>query len=187
MNFCSNCGSNVTLRTPEGDHLPRFVCDTCGTIHYQNPKVVTGCILDWKGRVLLCRRAIEPRYGRWTLPAGFMENHETTVQAALRETREEANAEVEEARLFAVFNLPHISQVYIMFRGRLRHGRASPGAESLEVKLFNKLDIPWKDLAFPVVHESLELYFEDCSKGKFTTHVGDIIRGPNYKLQINRY
>ncbi len=187
MKYCSDCGARVSLRTPEGDHLPRFVCDACGTIHYQNPKIVAGCLLDWEGEVLLCRRAIEPRYGLWTFPAGFMENHETSVGAALRETWEEANAEVEEARLFALYSLPHISQVYIMYRGRLKQGRASPGAETLEVKLFSQANIPWTELAFPVVGESLELYYEDCSKGQFSTHIGDIFRGPDQRFKINRY
>jgi ADP-ribose pyrophosphatase YjhB (NUDIX family) len=116
-----------------------------------------------------------------------MENHETSVGAALRETWEEANAEVEEARLFALYSLPHISQVYIMYRGRLKQGRASPGAETLEVKLFSQANIPWMELAFPVVRESLELYYEDCSKGEFSTHIGDIFRGPDQRFKINRY
>ena len=187
MKYCSDCGARVSLRTPEGDHLPRFVCDACGTIHYQNPKIVAGCLLDWQGQVLLCRRAIEPRYGLWTFPAGFMENQETSVGAALRETWEEANAEVEKARLFALYSLPHISQVYIMYRGRLKQGRASPGAETLEVKLFSQANIPWAELAFPVVHESLELYYEDRGKGRFITHIGDILRGPDQQIHINRY
>ncbi len=175
------------LRVPDGDHLMRHVCDGCGIIHYQNPKLVTGCILEWQSQVLLCRRAIEPRYGLWTLPAGFMENNETTVRAAFRETSEEANAEVEDAHLFALFNLPHISQVYIMFRGRLKDGRMEAGLETLEVRLFEESDIPWQRLAFPVVQESLSLYFADPRRGSFEVHMGDVIRRPDSSIQINRY
>jgi ADP-ribose pyrophosphatase YjhB (NUDIX family) len=171
---------------PDGDHLVRHVCDVCGIIHYQNPKLVTGCILEWQSRILLCRRAIAPRYGLWTLPAGFMENNETTLGAASRETSEEANAEVEDARLFALFSLPHISQVYVMYRGRLKEGRMGAGAETLEVNLFRETDIPWQELAFPVVRESLLLFFADRRKGAFEVHMGDIVREPDRSIQINR-
>ncbi len=187
MNFCSHCGDSVSIRVPSGDTLPRFVCDACGRIHYQNPKVVTGCIAAYEDRILLCRRAIEPRLGLWTLPAGFMENNETIAQAAARETWEEANANVDNLTLYGLFNLPHISQVYIMFRGDLRGGKASAGAETLEVGLFSQQEIPWESLAFPVIRESLELYFGDQRNGCFTTRVGDIIRGPDRRIQINRY
>ncbi|MGB2971554.1 MAG: NUDIX hydrolase, partial [Candidatus Competibacter sp.] len=112
MKFCSQCGASVTLRVPVGDNLPRYVCDACDTIHYLNPKVVAGCILEWQDRVLLCRRAIEPRYGLWTLPAGFMENGESTLAAAAREALEEAHAEGENLRLYGVYSLLHVSQVY---------------------------------------------------------------------------
>lgn len=187
MNFCSQCGNRVLQRVPPGDNLPRYVCEACGKIHYENPKIVTGCIAEWEQKVLLCRRAIEPRFGLWTLPAGFMENQETTQQAAARETLEEANAEVEDLRLFGLFNLPHISQVYIMFRGRLKGGRASAGAESLEVGLFAEQEIPWDELAFSVVRESLELFFEDRRTGQFDARLSDIIRGPDRKIRIQRY
>ena len=177
----------MSIRVPEGDRIPRHVCNSCNTIHYQNPKIVAGCILEWENRILLCRRAIEPRYGLWTFPAGFMENSETAVQAAIRECSEEANADVVNAQLFALYNLPHISQVYIMFRGRLKAGRASPGAESLEIALFAEQDIPWTQLAFPVVYEGLELYFRDREQGNYSMHMGDIFRSPDRKIQINRY
>ncbi|WP_333839650.1 NUDIX hydrolase, partial [Pelomicrobium sp.] len=127
MNFCSNCGARVEYRVPPGDTLPRYVCPACGAIHYQNPKIVVGCIPEWEDRVLLCRRAIEPRYGYWTLPAGFMENGETTFQAALRETMEEARARVELGPLYTVYNLPHVNQVYLMFRARLLDLDFRPG------------------------------------------------------------
>ncbi len=184
MNFCSHCGAKVIVRVPPGDHLPRHICQRCGSVHYQNPKLVTGCIAVWQGRVLLCRRAIEPRLGSWTLPAGFMENNETTAQAAARETREEANAELEDISLYALFNLPHISQVYVMFRAGLRSGQASAGAESLEVGLFPEAQIPWEELAFPVIGESLRLYFEDRRRGRFQMHMGDIVRGEDRRIRI---
>jgi ADP-ribose pyrophosphatase YjhB (NUDIX family) len=187
VNYCSDCGARVTLRIPPGDHLPRYVCDACGKIHYQNPKIVAGCIAEWGDRVLLCRRSIEPRYGLWTLPAGFMENGETTTQAAAREALEEANAQVDELALYGLFNLPHISQVYLMFRGLLKEGKASPGHETLEVGLFGEQGIPWDELAFPVVREALQLYFEDRRAGSFAVHVCDIVGGPDRKLAVVRH
>lgn len=187
MNYCSECGATVVRRVPEGDHLLREVCSACGMIHYRNPKIVAGCVAEWDGRILLCRRAIEPRLGLWTLPAGFMENNETTTEAAAREAREEANAELSGLRLYGLFNLPHISQVYIMFRGELVGGRASAGAESLDVELFHEAEIPWHELAFPVVAETLELYFADRRDGHFSTHTGDIVRGAGNSIEIRRY
>jgi len=160
---------------PEGDHLERAVCETCDTVHYENPKIVSGCIATWEDRVLLCRRAIEPRYGLWTLPAGYMENDETTADAAARETAEEAGAEVDIVDLFAMINLPHISQVYVMFRGNMRNAEYEPGIESLEAGLFDQDSIPWHDLAFPVVTETLRRFFFDRARGEFRIHVGDIV------------
>ena len=174
MNFCSSCGAEVALMIPPGDNRQRFVCKTCGEIHYQNPKVVTGCIPVWEDRVLLCRRAIKPRYGRWTLPAGFMENEETAQEGAARETLEEANARVKVEQLYTTFNLPHISQVYLLFRAPLTDLDFSPGTESLDVALFAENEIPWDELAFPVVFETLKYYFEDKKSGVFQPRVGDI-------------
>lgn len=178
MKFCSHCGQPVECRIPEGDNLPRYVCTACHTIHYQNPKIVAGCIPEWEDRILLCRRAIEPRHGLWTLPAGFMENRETTQQAALRETWEEARARVEIESLFAVFSIPHISQVYMLFRGRLAAPDFAPGPESLETALFSEAEIPWEELAFPVIEMTLRRYFEDRrAHGRGTsTHLGEIVR-----------
>ena len=161
MKFCNQCGSTVDFLIPEGDNMPRHVCSHCGLIHYQNPKLVAGCIPEWQDRILLCRRAIEPRYGLWTIPAGFMENEETTLEAAARETHEEATAQVTNLSLYTMYNLPHINQVYLMFRGELVRGYASPGAESLEVALMDEKEIPWEEIAFPVIKESLKLYFKD--------------------------
>lgn len=171
MNYCSECGATVTLKIPENDDRPRFVCDSCSTIHYQNPKIVAGALPVWGEQVLLCRRAINPRYGLWTLPAGFMENGETTEQAAARETREEANALVEKLQLYTVVSLPHISQVYMMYRAELPAPDAfSPGAESLETRLFREDEIPWENLAFLVVRKTLEYFFHDRKQGHFGVH-----------------
>ncbi|KPJ92399.1 MAG: ADP-ribose pyrophosphatase [Gammaproteobacteria bacterium SG8_11] len=174
MNYCSHCGSTVEFKIPPGDNLPRYVCGRCGQIHYQNPKIVTGCIPEWEDKILLCKRAIEPRRGLWTLPAGFMENKETTSEAAVRETMEEANATVEPIGLYALFNIPHISQVYIMFRARMLNTDYGPGAESLEVELFDERKIPWEEIAFPVIKETLIRYYRDKSNGVFSLHVDDI-------------
>ena len=187
MKFCSCCGSTVVIRIPKGDNMPRHVCDNCDTIHYLNPKVVNGCVAEWEGKILLCKRAIEPRYGYWTLPAGFMENGETTWEGAARETYEEACAQVSDLTLYGIFNLPHINQVYVMFRGQVVDGQAAPGSESLEVDFYSEEDIPWGELAFPVVKETLELYFADRKRGAFTTKLGDIIRHPDQSLEIKRH
>ncbi len=188
MKFCSECGSaEVVRRIPAGDTHIRHVCEGCGTIHYQNPKIVVGCIPHWQGKILLCRRSIEPRYGYWTLPAGFMETGESTQQAAAREAWEEAQAVVEDLTLYAIYSLTHISQVYLMFRAELREGKTSAGAESLEVGLFAEEDIPWRELAFPVVDETLKRYFEERRSGRYNLHMGDISRGPDGTVIIWRY
>ncbi len=177
MKYCSECGSEKMLhKIPEDDHLPRYVCENCGVIYYQNPKIIAGCIPEWEDRILLCRRAIEPRYGLWTLPAGFMENHETIEQAALRETWEEANARVKLTELYSIFSIPHISQVYMLFRGQLTDLEFAAGSESLEVRLFSYAEIPWQALAFPVVIRTLQDYFADQAKGQFGLHLGNIIK-----------
>ena len=178
MNYCSNCGAKVGFKIPDGDTLPRFVCDECQTIHYQNPKMVVGCIPEWEDKILLCRRAIEPRYGKWTLPAGFMENGETAGEGAFRETLEEAGARVEIGDLYTFMNLPHIDQVYIMFRARLLDLDYAAGTESLEVRLFMEHEIPWDELAFRTVSATLQHYFDDRRRGAFPLHVGDILSRP---------
>ncbi|MES2355300.1 MAG: NUDIX hydrolase [Pseudomonadota bacterium] len=174
MNFCSQCGEKVSFRIPPDDTVPRFVCDHCNTIHYQNPKMVVGCIPEWEDKILLCRRAIEPRYGLWTLPAGFLENGETAPAGAVRETLEEANARVELGELYTFISLPHISQVYVLFRAQLLDLSFSAGTESLEVKLFSEEDLPWDHLAFRTMQFTLEHYFRDRQAGKFGIHVGVI-------------
>jgi ADP-ribose pyrophosphatase YjhB (NUDIX family) len=177
VKFCSTCGATVCLRIPAGDNRERYVCTRCQTIHYQNPKIVAGSIPEWEGKILLCRRAIEPRYGLWTVPAGFMENGETTEQAAMRETWEEAGARVEITSLYSIFSIPHISQVYMLFRGNLVNGVYEPGHESLECELFDARTLPWERLAFPVVKETLQRYFADKSTNNgFPLQRGEITR-----------
>lgn len=169
MKFCSECAHPVTVAIPEGDNRPRHVCTHCGTIHYQNPKLVIGSIPVWNAdgrhaggmKVLLCKRAIEPRYGYWTLPAGFMENGETLHQAASRETDEEACARVHDLQLYTLFDLPHISQVHVFFRAKLSDPDFAAGPESLEVQLFEESAIPWSELAFPTVGHTLKYFFAD--------------------------
>lgn len=177
MNFCSNCGSPLEYRVPEGDNMPRFVCAACHTVHYQNPKVVVGCVCEWDGRILLCRRAIEPRYGYWTLPAGFMENSETTAEAAARETLEEANARVRILEPLALVNVARINQVHLMYRAKLLDTGYSAGAESLDVALVTEAEVPWDEIAFPSVRFTLEHYFADRRAGRpFVLHTTDIDR-----------
>jgi ADP-ribose pyrophosphatase YjhB (NUDIX family) len=170
MRFCSNCGQGLVVKTPPGDHLPRHVCEACGIVHYQNPRLITGCVLEWQGKILLCKRAIEPRSGFWTLPAGFMENGETTGQAAARETVEEALAQALDLVPFALVDVPHVDQVHLMFRGSLGDGRHAPGPESLETALVEERDIPWGEIAFPSVRFTLERYLEDRRRGSFGFH-----------------
>jgi len=165
MNFCSHCGQPVTLRVPEGDHRPRYVCAACGTIHYQNPRIVAGCVPEHEGRILLCRRAIEPRRGYWTIPAGFMENGETTQDAARRESMEEALADVEIGSLLAVVHVLHANQVHVMFRARLPRPEFGAGAESLESMLCTEEQIPWPEIAFRSVDFALRHYLEDRREG----------------------
>ena len=174
IKFCNSCGSTVSQRIPEGDTFSRAVCDACGTIQYQNPKIVVGCLPAYGERILICKRAIEPRYGLWTLPAGFMENDESASEGAAREALEEANARVEIEDLYTVYSIPHISQVYMMFRARLLDTDFSPGVESLEVKLVTADEIPWDALAFTMVRRTLEHYLEDRKRGVFVPRFGDI-------------
>jgi ADP-ribose pyrophosphatase YjhB (NUDIX family) len=157
MRFCSACGQTVTLQIPAGDSVPRFVCTACGSIHYQNPKLVVGCLPVLENRILLCKRAIEPAYGKWTLPAGFMENGEDLAAGAVRETKEEACAEVEVIRLHSIYSIPHIHQVHVFFLARLT-GTFAAGVETLEAKLVSAGEIPWPDIAFGSVRFALESY-----------------------------
>lgn len=177
MNFCAQCGAPVSQRIPEGDHLPRYVCDHCHTVHYQNPKIVAGCLATFGDRLLICRRAIEPRHGYWTLPAGFMELGETVAAAAARETWEEACASVTIGELYTVVNVPQIGQVHMMYRGELDSETHSAGVESLESKLIAPADIPWQSLAFPSVRFTLARYLEDLGRNEFPLHTATVIDG----------
>jgi ADP-ribose pyrophosphatase YjhB (NUDIX family) len=177
MKFCSHCGSDqIALRIPEGDHVARFVCPACATVHYQNPKVVVGSLPEWEDRVLLCRRAIKPRYGLWTLPAGFLENGETIFAGAARETLEEASARIDVGGLYTMISLPQISQIYMIFRARLLDLDFGPGPESLEVRLFREDEIPWEELAFRTIGRTLRNYFLDRKQGAFTPRVSILLR-----------
>ena len=179
INFCPSCGATVELRCPDDDNRLRHICIACGAIHYQNPKMVIGSIPEWedpegKNKILLCRRAIEPRHGLWTLPGGFMENGETTAEAATRETLEEANARVAIGDLYSMYSLPYINQVHLLFRAKLLDTDFAPGQESLEVRLFAEAEIPWDEIAFRPIKFSLEHYFADRRKGHFGFHMGEI-------------
>jgi len=175
LNFCSKCGARLALRVPPGDSLPRHVCDSCGAIHYRNPLVVVGTIPEWEDRILLCKRAIEPRYGLWTLPAGFMELGETTAQAALRETMEEAKARVELGEVFSLLSVPHVDQVHIFYRARLLDRDYGAGEETLELALLRESEIPWKDIAFPTITTTLRHFYADRKSGAMGFHTGEIL------------
>lgn len=179
LRFCSHCGSDrLEFRVPDGDSLPRFVCAACGSIHYQNPKVVVGCLPVWDDKVLLCKRAIEPRLGLWTLPAGFLENGESVVAGAARETLEEADARVDVLGLHTLISLPQIHQVYMMFGARLLDLDFGPGPESLEVRLFTEAQVPWEAMAFRTITRTLRNFFLDRKRGTQGPHLSSIERRP---------
>ena len=177
MNFCSNCGNQVSQKIPDGDNRLRYVCDHCGAIHYQNPRVIAGILPTYNQQILLCKRAIEPRHGFWTLPAGFLENGESTLDGALRECQEEANANVINPILYALYDIPRIHQVYVFYRAELAEPTFGPSIESTEVKLFNEADIPWDQLAFPVVQMVLDQFLHDRKKGQYEV-IREDITGP---------
>lgn len=170
LSFCPSCGGPIQYAVPLGDNRERAVCHQCSTIHYQNPRIVVGTIPQFRDQVLLCRRAIEPRRGFWTLPAGFMENGESTDQGAIRETLEEAGAQVIISDLFAMIDVPHVEQVHVFFIAQMTGPEFSAGEESLEVKFFSESEIPWDELAFATVAKTLRWYFADRTSGKFGLH-----------------
>ncbi len=176
MNFCSNCGSRVLLKVPEGDFLPRHVCDNCGTIHYLNPKVVVGSVPVYEGRILLCKRGIEPRLGYWTIPAGFMENDETLEAGAAREAAEEARIQVEIGSLLLLANVTSARQVHVFFRSRMLTPDFGVTHESLEVRLMDEKEIPWSELAFPSTEYALRRFVEDRAAGVERHHVAEMHR-----------
>ena len=177
MNFCSNCAQKIIKKIPDGDNRQRFVCESCDQIFYQNPKIITGCLPLHSDSVLLCKRAIAPRSGYWTLPAGFLENGEAASAGAIRETLEEANAHVKLSHLYTLFNLPHISQIYMFYIGELIDLDFSPGEESTETRLFREPEIPWKDLAFPVITLTLKKYFQNREKNSYPFTEEDVRAG----------
>ncbi len=174
MNYCSNCSAPVMLQVPDGDDRPRYVCNNCGQIHYQNPKVVVGCIPLWQGRILLCRRDIEPRRGYWTLPAGYLENGETAMAGAARETLEETGAVVSDLEAYLHFDIVHIGQIYMMFRAQLECANFHPTEESSQVVLFYEDEIPWDEIAFPVIEKTLHYFYRDCARGAFPFRIRQI-------------
>jgi ADP-ribose pyrophosphatase YjhB (NUDIX family) len=176
MKYCSDCSAPVVLKVPEGDSLPRFVCERCNAVHYQNPKIVVGCVPEYDGRILICRRAIEPRHGYWTVPAGFLENGETLQQGAAREADEEALAKVEIQSLLTVVHVIHAHQIHVFFRARLLDPGIGAGPESLEAKLVHADELPWSDIAFPSTDYTLKRYLEDRAAGVDRHHFTEFNR-----------
>ena len=177
MKYCQHCAAPLIIRVPEGDDKPRHCCDDCDVIFYQNPKNVVGTLTIHGEKVLLCKRAIQPRVGKWTLPAGFMENGESSLNGAIRETKEEAGANVilTDNSLYTLFNLPSINQVYMFFRAELAALEFNPGPESEDVALFSEAEIPWDEIAFPVVKSTLEHYFQDLKTNHFPVRMFDVL------------
>lgn len=167
MKYCSHCAGQIKTEIPEGDNLPRHICTQCDLIFYSNPKIVSGCLPIYEDKVLLCKRAIEPCYGLWTLPAGYMENGESTQEGALRETREEANAEVKLISLYTLTSITHVNQVQFIYLANLPVPEFSSSSESLEVRLFSEAEIPWDQLAFQTIRNALKFYFEDRKSDHF--------------------
>ncbi len=174
MNYCSDCGQPVNLMIPADDHRPRYVCHSCGVIHYQNPKLVVGCIPEWENKILLCRRDIEPKKDKWTLPAGYLENGETVENGAVRETMEETGAAVTGVAPYLLFDIPHINQLYLMFHSRLVKPEYHVTPESSELKLFDEKEIPWDEIAFKVIEKTLEQYFKDRQTGRYPFQIQKI-------------
>jgi ADP-ribose pyrophosphatase YjhB (NUDIX family) len=174
IKHCRVCGHTAHYQVPADDNRERAVCSACGEVHYENPLNVVGTLPVWGEQVLLCRRNIEPRYGLWTLPAGFMELGETTEQGALRETVEEAGARIEMQGLFSMINVVRVGQVHLFYRARLEDTRFDPGPETIEAQLFLEHEIPWDQLAFRTVRETLQHFFADRKAGAFGLHFGDI-------------
>jgi ADP-ribose pyrophosphatase YjhB (NUDIX family) len=174
IRHCRACGTRVEYRVPADDNRERAVCPACGTIHYENPLNVVGTVPVWDERVLLCKRAIEPRKGLWTLPAGFLELGETTVEGALRETEEEAGAQVRIGALFTVLNVVRVGQVHLFYLATMLSPALDPGSETLEARLFREDEVPWDAIAFRTVRETLQHFFADRRRGIFDLHCGDI-------------
>jgi ADP-ribose pyrophosphatase YjhB (NUDIX family) len=175
MNFCGQCGKPIHLIIPAGDQKFRSVCSSCGMVHYENPRMIVGCLPRWEDKVLMCKRTNEPKAGKWTLPAGFLENDETVEAGAMRETLEEANAEVEIVRLLSVYSVPIVSQVYLFFLADLKNLDFRPGTETEIARLFSKREMPWDEIAFSSVRFTLEKYFSNTSPTLSTVYLGKYI------------
>lgn len=174
IRHCRACGQPARYEVPAEDTRERAICTACGEIHYENPINVVGTVPVWGDQVLLCRRNIEPRRGLWTLPAGFLELGESTAEGAMRETDEEAGARIELGALFTVLNVVSAGQVHFFYLARLHDTRFAPGPETIEARLFREHELPWDELAFRTVRETLRLYFADRARGRFEVHAGDI-------------
>ena len=175
MNYCSNCAAPVEHLVPEGDDRPRYVCHACGLIHYQNPRLVVGCIPVWEDKILLCLRDIQPRRGKWTLPAGYLENGESVKEGARRESLEETGAKLDQLKPYLLFDIPHINQLYLMFRARMESPTFHRTKESAQVRLFDSREIPWDAIAFPVIEKTLQIYLENRPGGKFPFQIHPIL------------
>ena len=173
MKFCSQCGHTVSQLVPLGDSRLRYVCDHCQTVHYQNPNIVAGCVPVWGTQVLLCRRAIEPRLGYWTLPAGFMDSGETTEQAALREVWEESGVRAEIVSPYSIFSVPKISEVYIIFRAIALEITGQSGPETMDYKFFAPEEIPWEQIYYPAIRQILERYILERQAGVYGIYMGN--------------
>ncbi|MDM0112071.1 NUDIX hydrolase [Variovorax sp. J22R133] len=168
IKHCKNCGTAVVYRIPDdGDTRERAVCPQCNTIHYENPNNVVGTVPFLGDKVLLCKRNIEPRWGKWTLPAGFMELNESVAEGAARETVEESGANFEMRELFAVMSVVRVGQVHMFYLAELINDTFAPGHETIEARLFTEDEIPWEEIAFRTVREALRCYFEDRRNGSF--------------------
>jgi ADP-ribose pyrophosphatase YjhB (NUDIX family) len=185
MKFCSECGARVVYTVPLGDSKPRFFCEPCNRVHYQNPRVIVGCIAHWQGKVLLCKRAIDPRIDTWTVPAGFMENGESMESGALREAREETGANIHLDDLYSVFDIERINQVYIIYRGVMLSPDVTPGPECSQVQLFAPDDIPWDSLFYPAIKDLLTRFETDLASGRFSLYTGTSVAGRISRIEPN--
>ena len=177
MNYCSDCGGTISKRVPENDTAERCVCDSCHKVFYQNPTIIAGCLAEWEGKVLLCQRAIEPRIGTWTLPAGFMEIGESIEQAAVREACEETGANIKIDALYSVFYVEQTNQVYIIYRGRMLSPNIDAGDESLEVRLFERDEVPWENIFYPAIQTIVKRFFDEFAKGQYGIYMGSAEQG----------
>ena len=187
LNFCTRCATPLTVRIPDDDDRERHLCEACGFIHYQNPRIVVCAIPAFEHKVLLCRRAIEPQHGLWTLPGGFMENGESSLDTAIRETVEEACARITLQGLYSLYNVTHVNQVHLFFRASLLDLDFAPGRESLEVALFAEHEVPWDRIAFTAVAGTLRQYFADLPSGQFPLRLADVLLDDNNARSIRHH